>query len=67
MERLFSPCTRLRDILESQGSLERFGGYSELLQELNLDLSTEELLIVESAFPYADVCAMLGTGNTSCG
>jgi hypothetical protein len=64
MERLFSPCTRLRNMLQSQGSLERFGGYSELSQELNLDVSTEELLSVESAFTYADVCAMLGNGNT---
>jgi hypothetical protein len=60
MERLFSPCTRLRDILESQGHL----GPPETLQELNLDVSTAELLSAESAFTYADfLYAMLGNRN----
>jgi hypothetical protein len=55
MERLFSPCTRLHDILESQGSRSR-----EPLQELDLDVSTEELLSFESGFTYADLYAVLG-------
>jgi hypothetical protein len=59
MERLFSPCTRLHDLLESQGR-RRPGG----LQELNLDVSTEELLSAERAFTYADVYAMLGNEDT---
>jgi hypothetical protein len=65
MERLFSPCTRLHDFLESQGRLEglrRF--HPEPLQELNLDVSTEELLSAENAFTYADLYAMLGNINT---
>jgi hypothetical protein len=56
MERLFSPCTRLHDILESQGHLQPL----ENANELNLDVSTEELLDAERAFTYADLYAMLG-------
>jgi hypothetical protein len=36
---------------------------SELLLELNLDVSPEELLIAESAFTYADLCVMLESGD----
>jgi hypothetical protein len=66
MEHLFSPCTRLYDILESQGRLEDFRRRhpDELLQELNLDASTEELLSTESAFTFADLYAMLGDEDT---
>jgi hypothetical protein len=61
MERLFSPCTRLRDLLESQGLLEEHRNYHpELLQELNLDVSTDEFLSAERAFTFADFYAMLG-------
>jgi hypothetical protein len=64
MERLFSPCTRWHDILESQGHLEEVIEIdSEPLQELNLDVSTEELLSAES-FTYADLYAMLGDEDT---
>ena len=35
------------------------------LVEVNLDISTEELLSAEAAFPYVDLCAMLGNGNTA--
>jgi hypothetical protein len=55
MERLFSPCTRLHDILDSQGRL----GFREIPQELNLDVSTKELLSASRAFTYADLYAML--------
>ena len=56
MERLFSPCTRLHDILESRGGLEEFEDFNpEGLRELNLDVSTEELLSAERAVSYADV------------
>jgi hypothetical protein len=58
MERLFSPCTRYRDQLETQAA-----GYDEPLQELNLDVSTDELLGAERAFTYADLYAMLEIGN----
>jgi hypothetical protein len=65
MERLFSPCTRFHDLLESQGRLEHFRCYHPgLLQELNLDVSTEELLSAERAFACADLFAMLGNRNT---
>ena len=58
MERLFSPCTRFYDMLESQGR-ERFRGCGEWFQELNLDVSTEELLSAERAHTYADLYTML--------
>jgi hypothetical protein len=60
MERLFSPCTRLHDILESRGRL----GRPEGMQELNLDVSPEELLNPERALTYPDLYAMLGNGDT---
>jgi hypothetical protein len=59
MERLFSPCTRFCNVLESEGVRD-----PELLRELNLDVSTEELLSAERAFAYADLYAMLGNGET---
>jgi hypothetical protein len=60
MERLFSPCTRYRDILASHGWHER----AHSLQEVNLDVSIEELLSAGRAFTYADLYAMLGNGDT---
>jgi hypothetical protein len=51
-------------MLESQGRLEGFRGDPELLQEVNLDVSTEELLSAERAFTYADLYAMLGKRDT---
>jgi hypothetical protein len=36
----------------------------ELLQELNLDVSTEDLLGAERAFSYADMYAMIGNRDT---
>jgi hypothetical protein len=63
MDRLFSPCNRFYDMLESQGRLESFRGPPEDLQELNLDMSTERLLSAERAFSYTDLYAMLGNGN----
>jgi hypothetical protein len=60
MEHLFSPCTRLRDALESQGDNDPPEG----LQELNLDVSTEDLLSAERAFTFADLYAMLGNEDT---
>jgi hypothetical protein len=56
MERLFSPCTKMRDGL--------LGRHMQHLQELNLDVSTEELLSAERAFTYADFYALLGNGET---
>jgi hypothetical protein len=55
MERLFSPCTRSHDIFATQSRLVHPG----VLQELNLDVSTEEFLSTERAFAYADLYAML--------
>jgi hypothetical protein len=55
MERLFSPWTRYRDILESEGRLELLRGphpdrYDiEILQKLNLGVSTGEVLTAEMA------------------
>jgi hypothetical protein len=65
MERLFSPCTRLHEILESQGALEEDRDHDpDPLHELNLDVSTEDFLSAESAFTYADLYAMLGSEYT---
>jgi hypothetical protein len=59
MESLFSPCTRLYAMLESQGRLESVRGRPEDLQEINLDVSIEALLSAETGFTYADLYAML--------
>jgi hypothetical protein len=62
MERLFSPSTRYQDIAESHGRLEEFR--ARPLQELNLDVSIEELVSAERAFTYGDLYAMLGNEDT---
>jgi hypothetical protein len=67
MERLFSPCTRYRDIAQSQGrsispcgERHRDNGIDfEPLQELNLDVSIEEFLSADRAFAYADLYCMV--------
>jgi hypothetical protein len=52
-------------MLEGQGRLEFFRrGHTEPLQELNLDVSTEELVSAERAFTYFDLYALLGNQNT---
>jgi hypothetical protein len=66
MDHLFLPRTRLHDLIEwSQGHRETFRGddHPELLQELYLDASVEELLSAERAFTYADLYAMLEIGQ----
>jgi hypothetical protein len=68
MDRLmFSPCTRYRDIVsieESRDVLEDFGVPNfELLREINLNISTEELLSAERAFTYADLYTRLENGD----
>jgi hypothetical protein len=60
MERLFSKCTRSRDISESQGDIDP----PVWLQEINLDVSTEEFLSAEKGFTYADLYAKLRNRNT---
>jgi hypothetical protein len=64
MERLYSPCTRLHDILENENRLGLLKNPGEILQELSLDVSTQELLSTERAFTYADLHAMLRKENT---
>jgi hypothetical protein len=65
MDHLFSPCTRYGDIVESRGGLDWFGGPNpELLRELSLDVSTEELLSAETAFTYSDLYAIIGNEDT---
>jgi hypothetical protein len=66
MEHLFSPCTRLFDLVESQGNLreQNWAGLDEPLQELNLDVSAQDFLSAERGFTYADLYAMLGNGKT---
>jgi hypothetical protein len=64
MKRLFSPCNRLHDLIESQGVLEEpEAPIPERLQEVNLDVSTEEFLSAERAFTFADLYGMLGSGH----
>jgi hypothetical protein len=46
----------------SQGP--QFNDHPEVLQELNLDVSTEEFLSAERAFTYADLYATLGNEET---
>jgi hypothetical protein len=65
MERLFSPCTRYRDLVESRGDIPRYRGPPDLLEELNLDVSTDELLSAERGFTYADLYATLGNTEYS--
>jgi hypothetical protein len=60
MDHLFSPCTRYRDIAESEGRLNEFEDFPE---ELALDVSTEDLLSAERAFTFADLYTMLGNGE----
>jgi hypothetical protein len=57
MERLFSPCTRLRNIFGRHGP-------HVLLRELELDVSTEDLLSAERSLTYADFYAMLENRRT---
>jgi hypothetical protein len=66
MERLFSPCTRLRNVLERELILISRVPREELqeLQELNLDVSTEQFLSAERVFTYADLYAMLANEYT---
>jgi hypothetical protein len=57
MERLFSPCTRYRDLIR-----EELGGNirpPRRMQELKLNVSTDEFLRAERGFTYADLCTML--------
>jgi hypothetical protein len=60
MEHLFSPCNRLRDLVESRAHLEDYSDLDDIdsLQELDLDVSTEEFRSVKDA-TYADLYAML--------
>jgi hypothetical protein len=57
MERLFSPCTRYRDLEESRGSVLPPEG----LRELDLNVSIDD---AERDFTYADLHTMLGNENT---
>jgi hypothetical protein len=53
-------------MLESQGRLGILEGHHQIFQaqELNLDVSTEELLSAERAFTYADLYAILGNEDS---
>jgi hypothetical protein len=65
MEHLFSPCTRLFDQIEDHDVLgeDDWEGDFGTVKELNLDVSTEELLSAERAFTYADLYAMIANEN----
>jgi hypothetical protein len=65
MEHLFSPCTRLYDLLDSHDLLDNFHvDPRELMQEQSLDVSTEDFLSAKRAFTYADLYALLGNEST---
>jgi hypothetical protein len=65
MERLFSPCTRFHDIFAIYDDFQGLANEDdEPLQELNLDVSTEELLSAARAFTYADLYGVLGGRET---
>jgi hypothetical protein len=63
MEYLISSCPRFRDLLKSQGGLEKCRYLIELSQELNLNVSTEEFLSADRAFTYADLYVVLVNPN----
>jgi hypothetical protein len=65
MERLFSPCTRLNDLVRENQDETREILMDGLVHvpERNLDVSTEAFLSAERAFTYADLYAMLGRGR----
>jgi hypothetical protein len=64
LEHLFSPCSRLFDYIENQDVHGDILDDFEMIKELNLDVSTQELLSAERSFKYADLYAMLGDGYT---
>jgi hypothetical protein len=59
MERLFSPCTRYRDLEESRGHVP-----PEWLLEHDLNVSTDEFLSAERGFTYSNLHTMLANGET---
>jgi hypothetical protein len=63
MEHLFTPCTRLFDILAFLDDDDREDDFKRF-NELNLDVSTQELLSAERGFTYADLYAMIEDGKT---
>jgi hypothetical protein len=65
MEHLFSPCTRLNDLVEA-GYLEDLEEEEDFenVKELNLDVSPQELLSAERGFTYAHLHAMLESKYT---
>jgi hypothetical protein len=59
MERLFSPCTRLHDLIMNRDDIDQRASDALLpCKELNLIVSTEAFLSAERAFTYADLYAM---------
>jgi hypothetical protein len=63
MDRVFLPCNRYRDAIESQDE-DLLWRDPEHLQEINLNVSTEEFLSAERAFTFADLYATLGNSDT---
>jgi hypothetical protein len=66
MEHLFSPCTRLNDLVEAGylDDLEEEEEDFENVKELNLDVSPQELLSAERGFTYAHLYAMVESKDT---
>jgi hypothetical protein len=65
MECLFSPCTRWHDLIENQDDFDETVRDDLLfMEELNLNVSSEDFLSTERAFTYADLYAMLINEDT---
>jgi hypothetical protein len=64
MEHLFSPCSRLFDYVENRDVPGDDWDDTETIKEINLDVSTQELLSAERGFTYADLYAVLGDEET---
>jgi hypothetical protein len=60
MESLFSRCNRYPQLTENRAEPFQYGP----LQEINLDVSTEEFLSAEKAFTYADLHDLVGNLKT---
>jgi hypothetical protein len=66
MERVFSPCTRLYDLIENQGDIdEEMRDDLHFIEERILNVSTQEFRSADLGFRYADLHTMLDGGDKS--
>jgi hypothetical protein len=61
MEHLFSPCTRLHDLIENQGNMdEEMRDDLQYIEERQLNVSTQKFRSADNRFTYADLHTMFG-------